>query len=300
MDLEIAWIFVQQSVASGLVTGSVYALLAVSAVIIFKATEVPNFALGEMMMAGAFFALLGLVRLGLPYLLVLPAAAFLSFALGAGFNAVVMRPIERRGGAIVTLVIATLGFAFVLKGAARLSGLANEPRSFPSLFGNTPVFLGDAVLTRQDISVLILAVAAMLAFYFLFNRTRMGRAMRAAGMNPRAATLVGIDLPRVRAMIWGLSGLLSGVAAILIAPKLLVTPDMGGVAILAFSAAIIGGFGNLPGAVLGGFVVGIAENLVGTFISSNAIVVTPFVAIMIVLLLRPQGLFGGKPVDKKV
>lgn len=300
MDLELAWIFVQQGVASGLVTGSIYALLAISAVIIFKATEVPNFALGEVMMAGAFFALFGLVRLGLPYLLVVPAAAALTFAIGAGFNMLVMRPIERRHGAIVTLVIATLGLSFVLKGTARFSGLANEPRSFPPLFGGEPILLGDAVLTAQDIAVLGLALAAMLAFYVLFSHTRVGRAMRAAGMNPRAATLVGINLPRVRMMIWGLSGLLSALAAILIAPKLLVTPDMGSVAILAFAAAIIGGFNNLPGAVIGGFMVGIAENLVGTFISSNAIVVTPFVAIMAVLLVRPQGLFGGKPVPKKV
>jgi len=300
MDWAIASIFLQQGVVSGLVTGSIYALLAISASIIFKATEVPNFALGEFLMTGAFFALLLLVRVGLPYALVVPVAVTLNVALGAGFNILVLRPIERSHGTIVTMVIATIGFSFMLKGVARLSGFANEPRSLPPLFGGAPILFGDVVLTGQDIAVLGLAILAMLAFYLLFNHTRLGRAMRAAGMNPRAASLVGIDLPRIRAMIWGLSGLLTGLAAILIAPKLLVTPDMGDISILAFAAAIIGGFSNLPGAIVGGFLIGIMENLVGTFIASNAIVVTPFVVIMVVLLLRPQGLFGGGPMAKKV
>jgi branched-chain amino acid transport system permease protein len=253
-----------------------------------------------MLMASAFLALLLLVRYGLPYWLVVPAAIALSFILGAGFNMLVLRPIERAHGTVVTLVIATLGLSFILKGLARLSGLANEPRSFPPLFGGAPILFGDVVLTGQDIAVFGFAVAAMLGFYLLFNHTRLGRLMRAAGMNPRAAILVGINLQRVRAMIWGLSGVLSGLAALLIAPKLLITPDMGGIAILAFAAAIIGGFSNLPGAVIGGFLIGVMENLVGTFIASNAIIVTPFIVIMVVLLVRPQGLFGGRPVAKKV
>jgi branched-chain amino acid transport system permease protein len=300
MDAAVAWIFLQQGVASGLVTGSIYALLAMSAVIIFKSTDVPNFALGEIFMAGAFLALVFLTRLGLPYWLVVPLAAVLTFALGAGFNYLALRPIERSGGSIVTLVIATLGFAYILKGVARLTGVANEPRSFPPLFDGPPLLFGDIVLTRQEIAILALALVAMAGFFWFFQMTRAGRAMRALAMNPRAAVLVGVDLGRTRMTVWGLSAALSAVAAVLVAPKILITPDMGAVAILAFAAAIIGGFTNLPGAVVGGFIIGIVENLVGTFIASNAIVVAPFVAIMAVLLVRPQGLFGGQPVVKKV
>ena len=124
--------------------------------------------------------------------------------------------------------------------------------------------------------------------------------MRAVGMNPRGAQIVGVKLGTIRMKIWALTGLLSAIAALLITPKILITPDIGHIAILAYAAAIVGGFTSLPGAVVGGFVIGIVENLVGLFVSSNAIVVAPFVAIMVVLLVRPQGLFGGKPQVKKV
>ena len=119
-------------------------------------------------------------------------------------------------------------------------------------------------------------------------------------MNPKAAQLVGVGLSRIYMLIWALSGLISALAAVLIAPKILITADIGHLIILAFAAAIIGGFTSLPGAVLGGFIVGIVENLVGLFISTNAIVVAPFIAIMLVLLLRPQGILGGKLQVKKV
>lgn len=145
-----------------------------------------------------------------------------------------------------------------------------------------------------------LALLALVVFFLFFGYTRTGRAMRAVGMNPRAAVLVGINLMRIRMLIWGLSALLSAVAAVLIAPKILMTADMGGIVILGFAAAIVGGFSSLPGAIVGGFVIGITENLVGLFVSSQAIVVAPFLAIMLVLVVRPQGLLGGSVTLKKV
>jgi branched-chain amino acid transport system permease protein len=111
---------------------------------------------------------------------------------------------------------------------------------------------------------------------------------------------VGVKLGTIRMKIWALTGVISAISALLITPKILITPDIGHIAILAYAAAIVGGFTSLPGAVVGGFIIGIVENLVGLFISSNAIVVAPFVAIMVVLLVRPQGLLGGKPQVKKV
>ena len=292
MDWPTARLFIQQSVASGLVTGSIYALLALSAVMIFKATDVPNFAGGELFMFSAILAYYLFARQGLSFVIIIPAVLIVSAVLPYFFNAVVMHPITRTKGALVNLVISTLGLAFVLKGIARLSDVANEPKSFPALFSTEPIFIGDAVLSVQDIAVLLLALTAMVAFFVFFTYSRTGRAMRAVGMNPYAAALVGVRIKRIRAMIWGLSGILSALAAILIAPKILITPDMGGVAILAFAAAIIGGFSSLPGAVLGGFIVGIVENLVGTFITSNAIVVAPFIAIILILLFKPEGLLG--------
>src|SRR5690606_37563683 len=136
--------------------------------------------------------------------------------------------------------------------------------------------------------------------FLMFRYTRIGKAMRAVGMNPRAAQAVGVNLRRVRTAVWGLAGLISAVTALLIAPKILITPDIGHVAILAFAAAIVGGITSIPGAVVGGFIIGIVENLVGLFISTNAIVVAPFLVILVVLVVHPQGIFGGRLQVKKV
>ncbi|SHJ74168.1 branched-chain amino acid transport system permease protein [Roseomonas rosea] len=300
MDSEVLFLFLQQGIASGIVSGSVYALLALAIVMIFKTSEVPNFAQGEVFMVAAYAALFLIVFYGLPMWVVIPAALLFTVAGMMLFEAGILRRVKKALGEPVNLVIATLGLSFLLRGLVRQTGLGDTPRSFPSLVSTDPVQIGQAMLTRLDLAIVGTAVAVMAAVFLLFNFTRAGRAMRALGMNPKAAALVGIDIRRTHAFVWGLSGLVSAISALLIAPKILMTPEMGHVAILAFAAAIVGGFNSLPGAVLGGFIIGIAENLVGLFVSASAIVVTPFLAIMAVLVLRPQGLLGGRPQMRKV
>jgi|HigsolmetaAR202D_1030399.scaffolds.fasta_scaffold04429_5 Branched-chain amino acid ABC-type transport system, permease components len=299
-DWQVYWLFLQQGIASGLVTGSIYALLAIAIVIIFKTTDAPNFAAGEIFMAGAYIALYLLIFSQIAYVIAVPVTLAITFVFSALFYRIVLRRIGVSPAVAVNVVIATLGLSFVLKGIVRNTGFGDVPRSFPAVFGADTVQIGDAVLTTQDVAVFALALLAMAIFFVFFNYTRTGRAMRAVGMNPRAAALVGIDLHKTRMLIWGLSGLLSALAAILIAPKILMTADMGIVVILGFAAAIVGGFTSLPGAVVGGLIIGIVENLVGLFVSTRAIVVAPFIVIMLVLAIRPQGLFGGPVVIKKV
>lgn len=300
MSFADIWLFLQQGVLSGLVTGSVYALLAVAVVIIFKTTDVPNFAQGEVFMVGGYIALFLTLVMGWPYLAVIPVTLAAVALVSGLFQRVVMERVIASKGVGVQMVIATLGLAYALKGMVRQTGLGDTPRSLPPLAPTDAVIIGDAVLTQLDLVILAVAVGVMLLLFFMFTYTRVGRAMRAVGMNPKAARLVGVNLARIRMMVWALSGLISAVAALLITPKILITPDIGHIAILAYAAAIVGGIASLPGAVVGGFVIGVAENLVGLFISTNAIVVAPFVAIMVVLLLRPQGLLGGKLQVKKV
>lgn len=300
MSLSDIWLFLQQGILSGLVTGSVYALLAIAIVAIFKTTDVPNFGQGEIFMMGGYVALMLLLSAGWSYAMVIPATLVL-VALGCVmFQRVVMERVTGSRGVGVQLVIATLGLAYTLKGLVRQTGLGDTPRSLPSLVSNDVVIIGDAALTRLDIAIFVVAVLVMVTLFWMFNSTRIGKAMRAVGMNPRAAQIVGIRLSHIRMMVWGLSGLISALAALLITPKILITPDIAHIAILAYAAAIVGGFTSLPGAVLGGFVIGVIENLVGLFISTNAIVVAPFLAILITLIVRPQGLLGGKPQVKKV
>lgn len=300
MSFSDFWLFLQQGVLSGLVTGSVYALLAIAIVAIFKTTDVPNFAQGEIFMIGGYVALTLLLIAELPYAVVIPVTIVVVAAGAALFQRVVMERVTGSKGVGPQLVIATLGLAYTLKGLVRLTGLGDTPRSLPSLVSNDAVIIGDAFLTRLDVAIFVVAVVVMVLIYLMFSRTRIGKAMRAVGMNPRAAQIVGIRLSRIRMMVWALSGLISALAALLITPKVLITPDIAHIAILAYAAAIVGGFTSLPGAVLGGLIIGIVENLVGLFISTNAIVVAPFLAILITLIVRPQGLLGGKPQVKKV
>jgi branched-chain amino acid transport system permease protein len=229
-----------------------------------------------------------------------PATLVLGFALLALFQAVVLRRVQAARGTQVNLVIATLGLSYLLKGIVRNTGLGDTPRTLPALVSTASVQIGQATLTWLDLTILAVAVLVLAAVFVMFAFTRTGRAMRAVGMNPRAARLVGIDLDRMHALVWGLSGMVSAVAVLLIAPKLLMTTDMGDIVTMGFAAAIIGGFTSLPGTVVGGLLIGIAENLVGLFVSAQAMPLAPFLAIMLVLVLRPQGLFGGSPQQRKV
>lgn len=299
MTLSDISLFLQQGVLSGLSTGSVYALLAIAIVSVFKTTDVPNFAQGEIFMAGGYIALV-LLAAGVSYAAVIPLTLVAVGAITALFQRVVMERVTSSKGVGVQFVIATLGLAYAIKGLVRQTGLGDTPRSLPALVSSDAVPIGDAVLTRLDIAIFVAAVVVMVLIYLMFTYTRIGKAMRAVGMNPRAAQIVGIRLSRIRMLVWAMSGVISAIAALLITPKVLVTPDIAHIAILAYAAAIVGGFTSLPGAVIGGLVIGVVENLVGLFISTNAIVVAPFLAILVTLIVRPQGLFGGKVQVKKV
>jgi branched-chain amino acid transport system permease protein len=300
MSYSDIWLFLQQGVLSGLVTGSVYALLALAIVSVFKTTDVPNFAQGEIFMMGGYIALTLLLIFGFSYALVIPLTLIGMAFGGALFQRVVMERVTGSKGVGVQLVIATLGLAYALKGVVRQTGLGDTPRSLPALVPTDALLIGDAVLTKLDVAIFLVALLVMGLIYVMFTHTRIGKAMRAVGMNPRAAQIVGIRLSHVRMLVWAMSGLISALAALLITPKVLVTPEIAHIAILAYAAAIVGGFTSLPGAVLGGLIIGIVENLVGLFVSTNAIVVAPFLAILVTLIVRPQGLLGGQPQVKKV
>jgi len=286
------------------VTGSIYALIALSLVIVFKSTEVINFGGGEIVMISAYIAMFFLILFGLPYLVVVPVTALVVFVIGASFDRVVLDRVlgrHRPGQDImVAMVIATVGLSYVLKGTVRLFSVSDDVRTLPPIFSTDPIFIGDIVLSQQDIAIFLISIMVMMLLFGFFTFTRIGKALRATSENPRAAMLVGIPVRRMRTLVWGIAAALAAVAGVLVSPKLLVSPDMGGIIILAFAAAIIGGFTNVLGVIVGGVVIGVIENLVGLFISSKAIAITPFIVIILVLIARPQGLFGGAVPIKKV
>lgn len=294
---------VLQAVVSGAVTGAVYALIALSLVIVYKSTDVINFAGGDVLMASCYIALVMLVGYGAPYWLAALLAIAGGFLIGAGFDRVVLERIARRSrgqDVMIAMVIATIGLSYILKGLVRALPYADEVRSLPAQLRGPPLFLGNVLLLRQDVLILAASVMAVFALYSFFRFTRIGRGLRATAEDPRAAALIGIPVVRMRMVIWGIASAIAALAGLLVAPKILMTPDMGIIVILAMAASVLGGFTNIPGVIVGGFLLGVLENLVGLFISTQAIAVAPFVIIMAVLLLRPEGLFGRVMRMKKV
>jgi|SRR6185312_471934 len=293
---------VAQAVASGVVTGTIYALVALSLVILYKSTDVINFAGGDVVMAACYIAFITVVVAGAPYWLAAIVAVLGLFVIGAGFDRLVLARIARgkADNLMVAMVIATIGLSYVLKGAVRLLPHTEDVQTLPPAFTGPPIFLGNVILLRQDVGIVVITVAVMALLYLFYRYTRLGKGLRATAEDPRAAVLIGIPVQRMRMLIWAIACALGAIAGLLIAPKILMTPDMGDIVILAFAAAVIGGFTNIPGAIVGGLALGIIENLVGFFISTEAIAVAPFIVIMLVLAIRPQGLFGGAPVFKKL
>jgi branched-chain amino acid transport system permease protein len=295
---------VLQGIASGVVTGCVYALIAISLVIVYKSSDVINFAGGELVMLGGYLGMFALLGLGLPYPLIFLFAALIIFVVGALFDRIVLTRMLGRAvpgqSVLVAMVIATVGLSYLIKGAVRVVPYTEEVRRLPPFSSGQPIFLGPVVLQHQDVAIVLSAIIIMAALWAFFSFTMTGKALRATSQNLRAAALVGIPVRRMSMTAWGIAAALAGVAGILLAPKLLLTPDSGVVVILALAAAIIGGFTSLPGCVAGGILLGVVQNMIGVFVSSRAISLAPFLVIMIVLLVRPQGLFAGKVTAKKV
>jgi branched-chain amino acid transport system permease protein len=287
-----------QAAASGIVTGCVYALVALSLVIVYKSTDVVNFAGGELLMLGGYLGLLALLYFELSYPLMVIAVIVAMYVVGALFERITLGTVRGRRYSknaeadLVPMVVATIGLGYLLKGAVRVVPYTEEVRRLPPLLSGPPIFVGDVILQQQDVAIIAATVVIMLALTVFFGWTRIGKALRATSQNPRAAALIGIPVKSMRMIAWGLAASLAGIAGILLSPKLLMTPDMGNVVMLAFAAAIIGGFSSLAGCVVGGVILGIVQNFIGILFSPQAMSVTPFFVIMLILVLRPQGLFG--------
>jgi len=278
---------------SGLTTGSLYALIALGIVVVNKATGVINFAHGELFMFSGFVAWMLHVQMGVPYLPSLLIAVAFGFALGVMTNLIAFRPLKNAN--IISLVLATIGVAFMLRGTARVIwGGKGDYLPFPPITSPEPVMIGDIMVIPQQLAVLAGALVIMAAFAAFFRLTRAGKMMQATADNAKAATLVGIRIDRIYMLSFGTGAAIAGAAAVLMAPLTLLYPDMGfSFFIKGFAAAVLGGLTSLPGAVLGGISIGIIEALAGGYIHSSFIEVSAFIVIMFVLVVRPTGLLGS-------
>ena len=285
-----------QQVVSGLAAGCLYALAALGLVLIYRTMDIVNFAHGEMAMVSTFMAHTFLVRLGFSYILAAVCAIIFAFVFGMAVERIFLRPIQ--GGPLISLMIMTLGLFMVLNGAAGwVWGF--DPVSFPRAVSGRPIWIGDLIITRDSILVLAVTIAMALALYVVLRFTMAGIAIRATSQNSRAARLMGVPVPKVYALTWGISAVLGAVAGILIAPTTFLSPSMmAEVQIKAFTAAVLGGFSSLPGAVVGGLLLGVLENLVAGYISTELKSTFAFALIVAVLFIRPSGLLGTPPKRK--
>jgi len=287
-----------QVLVDGWATGSLYGALAVAVVLIYRATGIVNFAQGELAMFSTFIAW-GLMQAGLPLGLAIAGTLGLSFLGGMLIERLVIRPVE--GGEVLTLVIVTLGlYVLVNSLAGWIWGFGN--RAFPSVFGDGSFHVAGAAVAVESVGIVAVLIALVLGLYAVFQRTKVGLAMRAVSFNPDSSRLVGISVGRTLMIGWGIAALVGALAGALIAPRLFLDVNfMGGVLIYSFAAATLGGFDSPFGAVLGGWIVGIAENLAGTyvdFIGSDLKILVPLAVILVVLLFRPTGLFGSPEVAR--
>lgn len=282
-----------QVLVSGVSTGAIYALMALGMTAIYRCTTVLNFSHGEALMLGAFLTYVALSVLGLPYPVAVAFGLIAVAVLGLVTDKVAFEPLLRAGH--LQQVLATVALLFIIRGAVRFFSV--DERSLPPLTGNWQFSIGGVAVDPQRVVIAVFVVATSAGFAFVFSRTRIGRIIRASTQSLRGCALVGIDLKRVFAVTWIVGVLLAGVAGILAGPLLLITPDMGGrLLLLGFAGMTLGGFGSFPGAVVGSILVGLVESGANFYISTSLGDVAGLSLIFVVLVLRPQGLFGTEDV----
>ena len=284
-------VFVQQ-VVSGLATGGIYASLALALVMIYQATEIVNFAQGEMAMFSTYLAW-QMLQFGWPYWVTFLVTVVVAFVIGLLVERAVIRPVEN--APILSIVIVTLGLLVILNSVAGWIWTYIQ-KPFPSPFPAKPIHLGNVYVGSHDIGEISVMLVMLLLLFLFFRFTSLGLAMRAAAQNPVSSRLAGISVSRMLMLGWGLAAAFGAVAGLMVAPIVTLEPNMmGGIQLYAFAAATLGGFTSPGGAVLGGFLVGVVENLVGTyvkFIGTELKLTVALAIIIIVLLVRPSGLFG--------
>ncbi len=280
-------LFLQQLV-TGIATGSVYSLVALGLTLVYGVLKVPNFAHGALYMMGAYVTYVMLTSLGAPYVVATVVSMAVLAMMGAALQWIVFRPLE--GKTAVHAMIAALGVLFFLEGTADVIW-GPDFRPVPTPLDGVVRFAGVSI-TEQRVLVIVAAIVTMVALYLLLKRTMIGMSIEAMAQDREGALLVGIDTRRVAMITFAISGALAAVAGSLIAPTVLVFPNMGELVILkAFVIVILGGMGSVPGAILGGYVLALAEVMGGTYVAFAFQELIAFALLVLVLVVRPTGLF---------
>ena len=287
-----------QLVISGIAQGCIYGLIALGFVLIYKATETVSFAQGDLMMLGAFGGLAGMTMLGFPFWLAVPAAIAAMALFGVLTERVVIRPIL--GQPAFSIVMLTIGIGYVARGLiTMLPGIGTDTHTLPVPYRNVTWNAGGLILSAEHMVVIVVTALLCLGLFAMFRYSKLGIAMQASSQNQLAAYYMGIPVKRLNGLVWGLAAAVAAIAGLLLAPITFVHANMGFIGLKAFPAAVVGGFGSLPGAIVGGLIIGIVESLSGFYLPEGFKDIAAYVLVLIMLMVKPNGLFGDK-LTKKV
>ncbi|MFZ3219578.1 MAG: branched-chain amino acid ABC transporter permease [Rhodoferax sp.] len=289
---------VLQLVISGIAQGCIYGLIAMGFVLIYKATETVSFAQGELMMLGAFGGLVGMTMLGFPYWLAVVCAIAGMAVFGVLLERLVIRPIL--GQPAFSVVMLTIGIGYVARGLITvIPGIGTDTQALPVPYKDEIWNVGALVLNVEHMVVIGATAVLCVLLFALFRYSKLGIAMQAASQNQLAAYYMGIPVKRLNGIAWGLASAVAAIAGLLLAPITFVHANMGFIGLKAFPAAVVGGFGSLPGAIVGGLVIGIVESLSGFYLPDGFKDTAAYLVVLVMLMVKPNGLFGEK-LRKKV
>jgi branched-chain amino acid transport system permease protein len=285
-----------QQIISGFATGCIYALVALGFVLIYKTTDVLNFAQGEFVMLGAFMAFTLISVAKLPLILSIIGALVFMALFAIVMERIFLRPLI--GEPPFALLMLTVGLATIVR---TVSGMVwtHESQRFPEVFSESPVHFAGTSIAPLHIGIIIVTVIMVIILALFFKFTNLGVAMRACGLNQLATVYMGISIKRTFTITWALSAMISAVAGILLAPVVFLSTNMGLIMYKAFPAAMIGGFTSIPGAIAGGILIGITENLAGIYLPPGFKDAFAPALLIFILLFRPTGIFG-EPEHKRV
>jgi branched-chain amino acid transport system permease protein len=287
---------VPQLLFTGLGIGAIYALVALGFVLLIRAANVVNFAQGEFSMLGAYLMVILFSGFGLPYLISIPATVVAMAAFGVLFAGATYWPLRHRGQ--LPVIISTIGASIFLSNIV-LATYGPSPEVLPGLFDNPGLELGGVFMDSQYLAIIVITALLVLVQYLIFEKTLLGKKLQATSQDKEMASLLGIPVAVMVLITFGYSAALGGIAGVLVAPILFVSVGMGAlISLKAFAANIIGGFGNIPGAILGGLALGVTETFGAAFISVPYKDAIAFALLLLFLLIRPQGLFGEKISEK--
>ena len=286
---------VLQYIANGLMVGGIYALIALGIVLVYKSTSVFNFAIGQMMMFGAFFFWMCTEQFGLPIWAGIVLALIGTVIVGLLIERFTLRPLI--GQPLLSAVLVTLALAYFLNGVA-MGIWGPYPQALPDFLPGAPVSIGGIVFAHDLLWSFFLAMAIFVVLLLFYQRTRVGLAMRATAESHDIAQARGINVRTIFSLSWAICGVVAAVGGMLLAYRLGVSQFLSLVGLKAFPVVLLGGLDSIGGALVGGLIVGLAENLAGGLIAPWMMEITPYIILLLVLIFRPEGLFGLKRIER--